>query len=73
MSEYEINRRGRPDDGDDLIDLGDSPDVGSYTYGFGQGGNDKIIGGASPYQYLYGGLGDDKMWSMNPGQQHPAD
>lgn len=39
---------GLPNDGDDLIDMGDHPDhttgaLGNYAYG--QGGNDKIIGG----------------------------
>ena len=35
---------GAANDGDDLIDFGDSPNAGSF-YGYGQGGNDKIFGG----------------------------
>lgn len=39
-------RRGSPNDGDDIIDLGDSPDiVAGGQRAFGQGGNDKIFGG----------------------------
>lgn len=45
MTETEVNRYGLPDDGDDLIDLGDSPSIGSSIFAFGQGGNDKVIGG----------------------------
>jgi len=61
---------GLPNDGDDLLDLGDSDyDSGMTNYGYGQGGNDKIFGGnASGTQRLHGGNGDDKIWSVNPGQ-----
>jgi hypothetical protein len=45
MTETEVNRYGLPDDGDDLIDLGDSPSIGNSIFAFGQGGNDKVIGG----------------------------
>ena len=38
-------------------------------YGFGQGGNDKLIGGVGDtIEHLYGGSGDDKLWAHNPGQ-----
>jgi len=32
-----------PNDGDDVIDMGDF--TSGYGYAYGQGGNDKIIGG----------------------------
>ena len=60
---------GAANDGDDLIDFGDSPDAGNF-YGFGQGGNDKIFGGLVASQQLYGGDGDDKIWAINPGQSN---
>jgi hypothetical protein len=42
---------GLPSDGDDLIDMGDHPDHVTYgIYAYGQGGNDKIIGGISSVQ-----------------------
>jgi len=49
--------------------LGDS--IYGYGTAIGQGGNDKIMGGLKTgggYQYLYGGDGDDKLWTVNPGQ-----
>ena len=50
MDWYEVNVAGRQGyGGDDLIDLGNSPDIDDYIYGFGQAGNDKLIGGESPY------------------------
>jgi len=61
--------KGLPGDGDDLIDIGDSVD--GYGYAFGQGGNDKIMGGlrtGGGYMNLFGGDGDDKLWTVNPGQ-----
>ena len=64
-------RRGAPNDGDDLIDMGDNPDIGEDGQkAFGQGGNDKIIGGltGAMEERLYGGDGDDKIWAENPGQ-----
>lgn len=36
---------GARNDGDDIIDLGDSPAATVYGYAFGQGGNDKVFGG----------------------------
>lgn len=69
---YGLMVRGLPEDGDDLIDLGDTAGAAySYGFAFGQGGNDKIFGGlmnSYGYQYLYGGDGDDKIWTLNPGQ-----
>ena len=61
---------GLPNDGDDLLDLGDSDYAsGIVNYGYGSGGNDKIFGGnASGMQQLHGGNGDDKIWAVNPGQ-----
>ena len=52
-------------DGDDIIEIGDN-NMGVKVYG--QGGNDKIIGGFGPAQLeqLYGGSGDDKIWLVNP-------
>ena len=52
-------------DGDDLIDIGNN-NVNVKVYG--QGGNDKIIGGygAMQLEKLYGGSGDDKIWLVNP-------
>jgi len=35
--------KGSPNDGDDVIDMGDF--LSGYGYAYGQGGNDKIIGG----------------------------
>ena len=68
MNSTEINEYGLPNDGDDFIDVGDSPDT-DYFYIYGQGGNDKIIGGINgSYQELFGGKGDDKIWALNPGQ-----
>jgi len=44
LTNTQVRFEGSPNDGDDLIDFGDSPEV-DYLYGYGQGGNDKIIGG----------------------------
>ena len=55
-------------DGNDIIDVGnDNMNVKVY----GQGGNDKIIGGFGVMQIdrLYGGSGDDKIWLVNPEQR----
>lgn len=61
--------RGAPDDGDDIIQMGDHPDLGFGTYGYGNGGNDQIFGGVGqPSERLYGGDGDDKLWANLPGQ-----
>ena len=61
-------------DGNDIIDVGDfNGNVGVY----GQGGNDKIIGGLgtgtddstnTDFQVdkLWGGSGDDKIWTIEP-------
>jgi hypothetical protein len=61
-------KRGQPNDGDDVIDLGNNPLLTNYQDAYGQGGNDKILGGIGTRQYLYGGDGDDKIWVHNPGQ-----
>ena len=54
-------------DGDDLVDLGDF-NYSSLVYG--EAGNDKMIGGQHyGFQKLYGGTGDDKMWSINEDQR----
>ena len=52
-------------DGDDIIEIGDN-NMGVKVYG--QGGNDKIIGGfgATQVDKLYGGSGDDKIWMVSP-------
>ena len=60
---------GAEGDGDDIIDVGDNPEV--LIYIMGQGGNDKIIGSLQGdgygSEYLFGGNGDDKIWAHNPG------
>ena len=52
-------------DGDDIIEVGNHNNLVTV---YGQGGNDKIIGGwgASQDDRLYGGSGDDKIWLVNP-------
>ena len=52
-------------DGNDIIDIGDN-NMNVLVYG--QGGNDKIIGGYGDDQFdrLFGGSGDDKIWMINP-------
>ena len=52
-------------DGDDIIYIGND---NTFVYGWGQGGNDKMIGGfgAAQAEKLYGGSGDDKIWLVNP-------
>lgn len=62
---------GAIDDGDDFLDLGDN----NYAnFASGNGGNDKIIGGGNfeVRQDLYGGDGDDKIYSINPSQRGTA-
>ena len=64
-----IQKEGLPNDGDDLLDLGDSDFSDSIiNYAYGQGGNDKILGGRASEQRIHGGNGDDKIWAVNPGQ-----
>lgn len=42
---HEIDeKRGEDGDGDDLIDIGDSPNITGSITAFGMGGNDKLIG-----------------------------
>ena len=59
-------------DGDDIITIGND-NTGTIKV-YGQGGNDKIVGGrqveAGPPQVelLYGGSGDDKIWLVSPGE-----
>ena len=59
-------------DGDDIITIGND-NTGTIKV-YGQGGNDKIVGGrqveAGPPQveFLYGGSGDDKIWLVSPGE-----
>lgn len=60
--------QGLENDGDDLIDFLDNPEVSVGLYAYGQGGDDKILGGISVANYLHGGDGDDKVWALNPGQ-----
>ena len=67
--------RGSEDgkDGDDVIDIGDSPDLAdvdstSQIIVYGQGGNDKILGSLGSKETIWGGDGDDKIWAENPGQ-----
>jgi len=62
---------GRENDGDDIINLGDSSG-NKYAAAFGQGGNDKIIGGIDQKDYMYGGDGDDKIWANAPGRDESA-
>ena len=52
-------------DGDDIIYIGND---NMSVFGYGQGGNDKLIGGFGPNQVdaLFGGSGDDKIWLVNP-------
>ena len=54
-------------DGNDIIDVGDE---NLLVKVYGQGGNDKIIGGvgASQVDKLWGGSGDDRIWMVNPNQ-----
>ena len=67
--------RGSPNDGDDIIDVGDSPGIAGNIFAFGQGGNDKIFGSLSGdvEEKLEGGDGDDKIWAENPGQVETED
>jgi len=63
---FDYNRES-PNDGDDLIEIGDNPLVDSI-YAHGGGGNDKMIGSIHDDEMLYGGGGDDKIWANNPDQ-----
>ena len=60
-------------DGDDIITLGNFNR--GLTKVYGQGGNDKIVGGwaddtgAPQIQKFYGGSGDDKIWFTSPAEQ----
>ena len=66
--------RGAPDDGDDIIVMGDHPDLGVGTFAYGNGGNDRIFGGiGQPSDRLYGGDGDDKLWANLPGTTQTDD
>ena len=57
-------------DGDDIIVLGNNIRGPQKIYG--QGGNDKIIGGyvdmdgAPSMKFFYGGSGDDRIWAVSP-------
>lgn len=59
-------------DGDDIITLGNN--LRGTTKVYGQGGNDKIVGGwtddtgAPQIEFFYGGSGDDKIWMVSPGE-----
>ena len=69
-------KAGGPRDGDDIIDIGDNNNLdgdGDPIYVYGQGGNDKIIGGIKQHDKLYGGDGDDKIWANNEGQYETWD
>lgn len=52
-------------DGNDLIEIGDG---NLLVSAYGQGGNDKMIGGYGLVQIdkLWGGSGDDRIWMVNP-------
>ncbi len=51
-------------DGDDWINVGDN-NMNVLVYG--QGGDDKIIGGYGTFQIerIFGGSGDDKIWMVD--------
>ena len=67
--DLQTRKRGADGDGDDLIDIGDSPGYDQGINAYGMGGNDKIIGSiGSKKEFLWGGDGDDKIWAENPGQ-----
>ena len=55
-------------DGDDIITVGNN---NFFVYVYGQGGNDKVVGGwgSSQIEKLYGGTGDDKIWLVSPEQR----
>ena len=62
---------GLPKDGNDIIDIGDNNVAANGIVAYGQGGNDKLIGGighTATLETLYGGDGDDKVWAHNPEQ-----
>ena len=60
-------------DGDDIIHMGNNHNGTVKLYG--QGGNDKIIGGyanlpgVTQSEYIFGGSGDDKLWMVSPEQR----
>lgn len=69
VEDLQTRKRGADGDGDDLIDIGDSPGYDQGINAYGMGGNDKIIGSiGSEKEFLWGGDGDDKIWAENPGQ-----
>ena len=55
-------------DGNDLITVGNNNNM---VKAYGQGGDDKIIGGFGENQseLLFGGSGDDKIWTISPAQR----
>jgi len=65
--------RGSPNDGDDIIDVGDSPEITSNIKVYAQGGNDKVFGSLGADETIFGGDGDDKIWAENPGQVETED
>jgi len=62
-----------PVDGDDLIRIGDNPASTGEALAFGQGGNDKIIGGIGQINRIYGGDGDDQLLANNQDQTETTD
>jgi len=64
---------GSPNDGDDIIDVGDSPEITSNIKVYAQGGNDKVFGSLGAVETIFGGDGDDKIWAENPGQVETED
>lgn len=49
--------------------MGDHPDIVKYVVAYGNGGNDKIVGGVGQgEERLYGGDDDDKIWANAPGR-----
>ena len=56
-------------DGDDILQMGNQF-IGTVKM-YGQGGNDKLIGGynslgGEQQEFLFGGSGDDKIWMVSP-------
>jgi len=64
---------GSPNDGDDIIDVGDSPEITGNIKVYAQGGNDKVFGSLGAVETIFGGDGDDKIWAENPGQVETED
>ena len=61
-------------DGDDIISIAND-NIGTVKV-YGQGGNDKIVGGRATMnpgppqvELFYGGSGDDKIWFTSPAEQ----